>query len=73
MSSPRVEAVINLHFHDPCIVTPDEFEEMVRDAQAAAIAEGKRVWVRVILRLAYLNGNRYREAKEQNEASGGAT
>ena len=64
------EAVIRLHAYDPFIITTKEYEGLLRELQARALAGDLTLGDRIVAKLLHEHAWRYHEAKEQNAARG---
>lgn len=62
-----VEAVIRLILYDPPIFTTDEWESMVRQHNAMAMADPDNILLCITACLIKNQESRYHEAKAQNE------
>lgn len=65
-----IEAVIRLHAYDPFVITTREYEKLLGELQARAMAGDTTLGDRIVARLLHEHASRYFEAKEQNEARG---
>lgn len=65
-----VEAVINLHFFDPFIITAAEYEALQREVTASALVDAPTIGLKILARLLDYNSYRYHEVKRTNRARG---
>lgn len=69
-TSKPAEAVINLRFFDPFIITTAEYEKLLSEVTASALVDAPTIGLQILAKLLDTNSYRYHEAKQQNRYRG---
>lgn len=60
----KLEPVINLHFYTPCVITTEEYEQIVREVVARTMTDTPGAAERILSHLLVDNQSRYYECKD---------